>query len=430
MYSSDLEPETRHFDQSTALRKSIPPIIIDFLDDHHLAADLWEIAVSVFAVDRNLRRPALNTWRQGREWHRSIAVTIPLHNPEWWTRRVSDVEALLDWLTGDTWSLRFAQGAPVMSDISFLSNRDIGLEGHTVLFSGGLDSVCGVIDDLESSNDTLHAVSVSTNSRMEKQQKDIFDTLRGFQRRLRTWSAFKLQVRLDNPEDTARSRGFVFLTAGVLSAIARGTNSLRLYENGPGALNLALSRGQVGAQVARAVHPKTLRSMERLARSITGVSDFRIENRTFTLTKARMVERVPHRYDEALAASVSCDTGFSHHQEGAPAHCGGCTSCVLRRQALAAAGRDIPTPARGTPRRKRDHRRLMMWQAARLNHVLREGLSWKRMVQEFPDLVCDPDSFLPQRREALLALFQEYAKEWDLDAVTAELERISMENPG
>ncbi len=69
-----------------------------------------------------------------------------------------------------------------------------------------------------------------------------------------------------------------------------------------------------------------------------------------------------------------------------------------------------------------------MWQAARLNHVLREGLSWKRMVQEFPDLVCDPDSFLPQRREALLDLFQEYAKEWDLDAVTAELERISMES--
>ena len=429
IYSFDLEQSPRYFDQSIAIHKTIPDLIIDHLDEHHLAADLWEIAAATFAVDRNLKRPALNEWHKGQEWHRSIEATIPVQNPAWWSQRSSDVENLLNWLTSDTWRLEFTQGKAIASTMSLLSNQDLGFEGRTALFSGGLDSVCGVIDDLESSNDPLHAVSVSTNNRMESRQKHIFETLQRFNPRLRSWLPFKLQVRMDNTEDTARSRGFVFLTAGVLSAIARGTNTLRLYENGPGALNLALSRGQVGAQAAKAVHPKTLRYMERLARAVTDDPTFRIENRAFRLTKAQMVQRVPDRYDEALAASVSCDTGFSHHQSGdAAAHCGGCTSCVLRRQALAAAGRNISTPTRKAPLRKRDHQRLMTWQVARLNHVLREGLSWERMVREFPDLVCDPESFLPDRREVLLDLFQEYAKEWDLNAVTAELARIFDEN--
>ncbi|MER6626081.1 7-cyano-7-deazaguanine synthase [Streptomyces sp. NPDC000931] len=255
---------------------------------------------------------------------------------------------------------------------------------------------------------------------MESLQKRIYDSLHRTESRLRSWSSFRLQVRQADRESTARSRGFVFLTAGVLSAVARGTNSLRLYENGPGAMNLALSRGQVGAQAARAVHPKTLRFMESLARAVTGDDRFRIENRAFQRTKAQMVERVPARYDEALAASVSCDTGFSHHGRDAPAHCGECTSCVLRRQALAAAGRNLPTPARKAPQRKADHRKLMAWQVARLRHVLRDGLDWTRMVREFPDIVCDPGSFLPERREVLLRLFSEYAKEWDLSSVTKE----------
>ncbi|MGW8439243.1 hypothetical protein ACWGKS_29230 [Nocardiopsis sp. NPDC055879] len=164
-YFSDLEPSPRYFDQSIAIHKTIPDLIIDHLDEHHLAADLWEIASATFAVDRNLKRPALNKWHKGQEWHRSIETTIPVQNPAWWSQHSSDVENLLNWLTSDTWRLEFAQGKAIASTMSLLSNQDIGFEGRTALFSGGLDSVCGVIEDLESSSDPLHAVSVSTNNR-------------------------------------------------------------------------------------------------------------------------------------------------------------------------------------------------------------------------------------------------------------------------
>lgn len=418
-FSSDLEPGQQEFDQEGGILKNIPALVRDYLDEDHLAADLWAIATTAFAIDRNLRRPALNTWHRGQEWHREIRATIPVQNPQWWSPHLSEVATLLDWLTADTWRLDVTQGRPLSATAALGDSEFFGFTGRTALFSGGLDSVSGIIDDLETSGQPLHAVSVSTNTRMEKLQRYIFREVQELNPGLRSWLPFKLQVRLDNTESTARSRGFVFLTAGVLSAIARRTNALHLYENGPGALNLALSRGQVGAQSAKAVHPKTLRYMERLARTVIGDEEFRIDNSSFTRTKAQMIERVPPRYDSALAASVSCDTGFSHHG-GGEAHCGACTSCVLRRQALAAAGRNIPTPTRGTPRNKRDHKKLMAWQVARLHHALRDGLSWERMVREFPDLVCDPDSFLPERREALLTLFEDYVREWGVQSVLEE----------
>jgi 7-cyano-7-deazaguanine synthase in queuosine biosynthesis len=390
----------------------------DHLDDDSLAADLWWIAASCLAVDRNLTRPARDAWRRGREWSRAIRASVPVLNPGWWSQRASRLETLLNWLTADTWELSFPLGEPLRHRVLPLP---LDLHGHVALFSGGLDSVSGVIGDLRGSDQPLSAVSVSTNGRMRHLQEGIYQRLSSAHPRLRSWLPFTLQIHLDNAEDTARTRGLVFLAAGVVSAVALGRDSLRLYENGPGALNLALSRGQVGAQAARAVHPRTLRYMERLAREVTG-RPFRIENRCFGSTKAEMVGRVPAEYDHILAAAVSCDTGFSHHggRGGSHPHCGGCSSCVLRRQALAAAGRSVPTPRRGTPLRKREHADLMGWQVARLRHAMRGGLSWDRMVREFPDLVCDPESFLPERRGELLDLLRRYAAEWDRPAVAAE----------
>ncbi|WP_017571625.1 7-cyano-7-deazaguanine synthase [Nocardiopsis halotolerans] len=412
------------FDQSGALTATIPDLFGSLLDERSLAADLWWIAASCMAVDRNLRRPARHKWRSGQEWSRTIRASVPVQNPEWWSAHADHVEDLLEWLTADAWKLEFLRGEVLSYRKQSLDLEMSELIGEAALFSGGLDSVSGMIDDLRSSGDQLSAVSVSTNNRMHHLQSRVFHGLRSSLPRLRGLLSFTLQVHMNNTEDTVRTRGFVFLAAGVVSAIALGKDSLRLYENGPGALNLALSRGQVGAQTARAVHPKTLRYMERLAEGITR-APFSIENRCFHLTKAEMVRRVPaeHEYDKLLAETISCDTGFAHHGSGGSTHphCGGCTSCLLRRQALAAAGRDVPTPRRRTPQRKLEHHNLMTWQVARLRHAMSEGLSWRRMVREFPDLVCDPDSFRPERRGELLDLFSRYAAEWDLPAVAAEL---------
>lgn len=417
-YSSDSTPTPQRFELFETVTADLPLSVQRLLARNPLARDLWWAAAACFAVDRGLKRPSARAWRQGKEWTRHIEIEIPVHKPEWWSGQAPLVQKILNWLTADDWSVRFVQDPtpPVRHALPIFDPTE-----RIALFSGGLDSVSGLIDDLSTSSDSFRLVSVATNTRMRSVQKKVFTEVESLARNRITESSFLLQARIPYFEDTARTRGFVFLASGVITAIAENTNELRLYENGPGALNLALSRAQVGAQNARAVHPKTLRYMEQLARAITDDDDFRIVNRTFKLTKAEMIRRVPRCYDDALTASVSCDTGFSHHQGGgAAAHCGGCTSCVLRRQALAAANRDVRTPSRDVPKRKEEHLKLMTWQVARLRHVLRDGLDWERMVREFPDIVCDPESFLPGRREVLLSLFKEYAGEWDLPSVVQE----------
>lgn len=418
-FSSGLEPQARSFDLATDVTADIPENVRRLLARNPLLADLWATAVTCFAVDQSLKRPPARAWRQGKEWVRHIRVEVPVRNPRWWTEHIHLVEKLLAWLTADHWSLRFHQDPrPQSAGAEPL----ITPERIVALFSGGLDSVCGVIQDAGTRKGPFRLVSVSTNSRMKNLQQWVVDELNA-SRPVFGFSSFRLHLHVPTRESTARTRGFVFLTAGVATAIAEGLRELRLYENGPGALNLALSHGQVGTQAARAVHPKTLRYMEELASAVLGGDRFTIVNPCFAMTKAEMVAGVPEGYDPVLEATISCDTGFSHH--GGPRgashpHCGGCTSCVLRRQALAAAESSVTTPLRGTPQRKAEHRDLMAWQVARLRHAMREGLSWKRMVREFPDLVCDPESFRAERREELLNLFSRYAAEWDLPAVTAE----------
>ncbi|WP_017597333.1 adenine nucleotide alpha hydrolase family protein [Nocardiopsis lucentensis] len=427
--SSHLEPDPQALDLSRDVTATIPRYVRASLSPGDRRADLWWIAAACFAVDRQLKRPHGRLWRQGEEWTRKIHARIPVSDPVWWSEHAPLVSRLLDWLTADRWRLEFVAGPQPEPFVQETLDEGLFDQGDAVaLFSGGLDSVSGLIADLEEGADTFCTVSVSTNDRMTALQRRIFDRVRGHNARLREAHHFVLRVRPTPRESTARTRGLVFLTAGVVAALARDRTCLRLYENGPGALNLALSQAQVGAQSARAVHPRTLQYMETLA-SAVHEDAFTIVNRCMGLTKARMVARVPPRYDQALLESVSCDTGFAHHvghgQVGSgtgsrPAHCGGCSSCVLRRQALAAAGRGTGLPQRGVPKHKREHHALMGWQVARLRHAMRDGLSWRRMVQEFPDLVCDPGSFDPARRRELLDLFRDYAREWDLPSVIEE----------
>src|SRR5699024_2028045 len=135
--------------QDTDIITTIPPLICDYLDEDRLAADLWAIAVTAFAIDRNLRRPSLDAWHKGQEWRREITARIPVQNPEWWSPQLPKVGSLLNWLTADTWLLDVSQGRPLASERTLFTNEELGLKARTALFSGGLDAVSGIIDDLE-----------------------------------------------------------------------------------------------------------------------------------------------------------------------------------------------------------------------------------------------------------------------------------------
>jgi len=73
------------------------------------AADLLEIATTVYVVDQLVARPRNQELNAGSSWGRELWVEIPVREPQAWDRQASRLAELLTWLTDDTWDLKFAQ---------------------------------------------------------------------------------------------------------------------------------------------------------------------------------------------------------------------------------------------------------------------------------------------------------------------------------
>ncbi|MDT0304991.1 7-cyano-7-deazaguanine synthase [Streptomonospora wellingtoniae] len=393
------------------------------LESESPAADLWEIAASSYAVDHAVPRPRVDKWREKEpEWCRRLALDLPVRRLDFWREHGWLIERLLSWMTGDEWSFAFhaADWIPTYYQQPLISTAEMA----TVLFSGGLDSAAGLAVELEQrSHAALRLVTVVTNTRQQGHCKELARELAKHARRngcdLDT-AAFHLNMTRRRPRETsARTRGFVFLSAAIATAVAYTSPLIRVYENGTGAMNLACSWGQVGTQSARPVHPRTLDLMERIAGAVAD-HPVRIENPYSHTTKAELLAQVPSDYDAVLDATVSCDTGFS--RRAATRHCGVCTSCLLRVQSILASDKDLglPEPGNGSAS-KRTHPRAMLWQVDRLRHAFRDGPSWANLAREFPDIVCVPGSFDPATQRKLLGLFSRYAQEWRNDELSAAL---------
>ena len=110
------------------------------------AADLVEIAVTVYLVDQLVGRPAERTLSDGSTWARNLWLQIPVREPQLWDRHAGFLTQMLAWLTDDHWDLEFAQRAsgtgPLDTRETFLFNT-IPARAAPVLFSGGLDSAAG-----------------------------------------------------------------------------------------------------------------------------------------------------------------------------------------------------------------------------------------------------------------------------------------------
>jgi hypothetical protein len=402
------------------------------------AADLWEIAASCYAVDRRCPRPSASGGPTGDRWRRALAVRMPVRERLLWEELKRPVEQLLAWLTCDRWELDFRDPRPgELRDYSAqgtLPPFDWPDDRVAALFSGGLDSTAGLLHDLYAHTaDCLVAVSVATSPLMRSTQEQILERARTQRRGLLTSVPFKLSLaRRAGPgagpdENTQRTRGFVFLSAGIVAALTARCGRLRIYENGIGAINLPCTWGQVGAQAAHPVHPRTISLMSVIADGVTrycGRSPVTLETPHLTHTKAQMIKSLPEAADPIIGASISCDSGFSQRRrKGEPYECGGCSSCILRRQALIAAGRsDLEdVPYRGAPESKKDHLGAMLWQVARLASALSDQDPSTALIQEFPDLLCLPRALDRGVQDDLIELYQNYYDEWSVPGVADRL---------
>jgi 7-cyano-7-deazaguanine synthase in queuosine biosynthesis len=401
--------------------------------------DLLDLAMAAYIADRlHPRRPS-GAHRDGRHWARELVLEVAVRDTVWQRSAVRDrLQDLLSWLTDDTWNIAF-KGVPRLRRFAetqpALFAADLPPAGSQVaLFSGGLDSVAGAARDLSEPGADLVLVSVATHSSMQRLQREHMQQMKaGSVRRLRPMivpASMRGSVRTRfgasrDGEQTQRTRGFMFLAVGCAVAAACGTNRLRVYENGPGALNLAQCAAQTGAMTTRAMRPETLQLMSAM---MTELLDrrFVIENPSFPMTKAQLVADVADSWLSAIAASRSCDTALTH-RASRQRICGHCTSCLLRRQALigadlqhldaqeAAEHRCDVTAVSDLADQRLTGLHLMLGQAAKLRHACAAPEPWPAVVRGWPELVSAARSLEfthPDPSHLLTDLLARYAHEW------------------
>jgi 7-cyano-7-deazaguanine synthase in queuosine biosynthesis len=384
-------------------------------------ADLVDISLAIAAADRlSVRRSPMPC---------RIHIALPVRHPEVFTHSslLNQLCAVLSYYTDDQWSFSFHQ----RTTLGRPTERQIALPCHNEstevsLWSGGLDSLAGLWIRARTRPDVAYVlVGTGLNTFIQHIQQHVAQQLR----RTQPIAIDLIQVPLKvitaskKPKNrTQRTRGFVFLLLGAVCALLEGQDTLMVYENGIGALNLAYRNSEVGVDHSRAVHPLALIKMSDLVSQLLE-RPFRLQNPFLFWTKAEMCALLREKEAEELVyRTSSCDS--RQRKPNQPPQCGRCSSCLLRRQALAAAGipdRTCYCYADFAALGDDTAFEAMHFQVATLRGLLSSAMPWIQLQTQFPTLGTVADRWGRWSGEAretvadrLVRLYRQYVHEWDV----------------
>jgi 7-cyano-7-deazaguanine synthase in queuosine biosynthesis len=315
------------------------------------AADLLLLGAAVYCADKTTRRRGTLD-----SWTREITVRLPVEDTSAW--QSAGFEAALRFLTGDHWAISpYHSGHHPLTGVAGVPIEDRPV-GHDVdgvcLFSGGLDSLCGVIDLLEEGPERrLCLLSHHEGGQASTAQQLLLDELnahygaeRIIPRRLylRPAPANNHQARaLPRPrENTTRSRSLLFLSAALALANADGRDtSVYVPENGFIGINVPLTRSRVGSASTRTTHPHFMQQLGAAATAI-GVSNpvinpYRLRTKGEILAESRNAELLRRLAPLSVSCSHPETARYVGRKQG---NCGYCFPCLIRRASLAHVGWD------------------------------------------------------------------------------------------
>lgn len=394
--------------------QAIPPLL----------ADLTDLAIAIHMTDRLVKRR--------RNLPRYLHIQLPTRRRDMLDRLSihQKLQQLLYWFTDDEWSFEFLPytkyGRSSELNACLPLFQEPGQQRQVVLWSGGLDAFAGLYQQLKSEPDTSYTLfGTGSNDMIAYSQRRAAEAIgRLFPKRTKLVQLpFRLRdSRSIQKNKSARTRGLVFMLLGAVGASQEGQCALSIFENGVGAFNLPFRASEVGLDHSRSVHPLSLQGTSELVSDILG-RPFAFHNPFLFQTKAHMC-REPLFADTATSvftATISCD---SRHRSW-PTQCGYCSSCLLRRQAIAAQGVIDQTPYQitSTLRNKRKHSygahyRAMMAQVNQMRTLLGSPDPWRKMAQAyqggfFEKVAGKMEMREPDVRDHILRLYQNYVTEWD-----------------
>ncbi|ESQ87804.1 Qat anti-phage system QueC-like protein QatC [Asticcacaulis benevestitus] len=304
-----------------------------------VALDLLVLAVMVQAADTRLNR--IDTAQDS--WTREIKLIVPVSDPKLWTESAAVLREMLNFLTGDFWSFEFRVRPHHFKLLVRKTDKKPKTYNGVSLFSGGLDSLIGAIDELKKNAiDAPFFVSHAGEAAVSSPQTAVFAALekKHAQRalhRLRFPSARFPQnifpeIRLEN---STRGRSFLFFALAALAGSGLGSKfDLRVPENGLIALNVPLDGTRLGSLSTRTTHPFYIHRWNQLLKQL-GIEG-QLINPYWNQTKGEMADKCQDRafLQSILPLSVSCaHPSADRYKGGGNSHCGHCVPCVIRRAA-------------------------------------------------------------------------------------------------
>lgn len=386
-------------------------------------ADLVDIGVAVYAADRF-------SVRQG-EKPCHIHLEIPVRCAEILDRQIisEQLQELLYWYTGDHWYFTFSKrttdGRPSELQMKLMLPGDSHYATEVALWSGGLDSLAGLCNRLFMQPNTSYVLfGTGGNTYIQSVQQKVAKSVKcAFPADIKLiqvpLSISKIPNMVVNRD--MRTRGFIFMLLGAACAYLQGQHTLYIYENGIGAVNLPFRVSEVGLDHARSVHPLSLLKMNQLVSLLLDES-FSFCNPFLFWTKAQMCEIFNKtQTTNLIRGTVTCDR--RHRQK--PMQCGWCSSCLLRRQALAASNIDDNTEyviTHGRSCRPSDeiHLSAMLDQVKTLQAQLNTSHPWYylstqyKVLWEIVDLLAKQEE-IPSTviTGKFLELYRHYVEEWN-----------------
>ena len=304
-----------------------------------VAADLLELATYVYVADQMATRGGTREFEYGERWKRRLRFHVPVRRPDVWNRPdvASALRELLEFLADDHYDFRFVRNPRPADPGSYLTDSLSEPAGgdfeDVALFSGGVDSLAGAVDEVLIAQRRMVLVSHRPVNRMYARQRDLVGELR---KRLARPDRRPLHVAIEVNKGkplahsfTQRSRSFLFASFAAVVARGIGLSRFRFYENGVTSFNLPLNGELLGARASRTTHPRAIAGFGKLF-SLLFDAPFEVENPYLWSTKAEVFGRLRTAGHADLCA-MTCSCIHTWDRTTQHTHCGLCSQCVDRR---------------------------------------------------------------------------------------------------
>ena len=214
-----------------------------------ILTDLVEIASYMYCADQAVTRGGEGVLAFGAQWRRSFIFHIPVRQPSIWSSPnvLHALQKTLGILSEDTYEFHFVQRIKAVPMQKYLTLGDGDPTtpeiDEVLLFSGGLDSLGGTVQEAVLDKRRVALVSHRSNSKVFSRQKKLITGLHAICKQnpplhVPVWVH---QSGTEGREYTQRSRTFLYASLGAAVARVFGLKRIRFYENGVVSLNLPIS---------------------------------------------------------------------------------------------------------------------------------------------------------------------------------------------